>query len=112
MRYAEYHKALARLDSEIAKQMDREHRAANGAGPWYLHLFPDMRGSVIDKAAAKRSALAQQRAQFEQEMFGGAGVMWNANAAAVFRRTVPSSPEAIAMLRAAADAALERNPRG
>ncbi len=108
MRYAEYHKALARLDSEIAKQLERELRAANGAGPWYLHLFPDMRGAVIDKAAGKRAALAQQRVLVEQQMFGGTGLMWNANAAAVFRRTVPTSAEAIATLRAAADAALER----
>lgn len=107
MRYAEYHKALARLDNEIAKQRDRELRAANGAGPWYLHLFPDMRNSVIDKAAGKRAAFAQQRAIVEQEMFG-AGLMWNANAAAVFRRSVPTSATAIASLRAAADAALER----
>jgi stage V sporulation protein SpoVS len=106
MRYAEYHKALARLDSEIAKQLDREVRAANGAGPWFLHLFPDMRGSVIDKAAGKRAALAQQRAAIEQEMFGAAALMWNANAAAVFRRSVPTSGDAIATLRAAADAAL------
>lgn len=112
MRYTEYHKALARLDSEIGQQRERELRAANGAGPWYLHLFPDMRGSVIDKAVAKRAALAQQRALLEQEMFGGASVIWNANAAAVFRRTVPTSPDAVATLRAAADAALEGKARG
>ncbi len=108
MRYGEYHKALARLDGEIAKQMDREVRAANGAGPWFLHLFPDLRGSVMDKAAGKRAALAQQRAHIEQEMFAAAALLWNANAAAVFRRTVPTSADAIAKLRAAADAALER----
>lgn len=108
MRYAEYHKALARLDTEIAKQLDREARAASGAGPWFLHLFPDMRGSVIDKAVNKRTALAQQRALIEQEMFSPAALMWNVNAAAVFRRTVPTSVDSIATLRAAADAALER----
>jgi hypothetical protein len=107
MRYAEYHKAVARLDSEIAKQMDRELRASNGAGPWFLHLFPDMRDSVIDKAVNRRAALAQQRALIEQEMFAPAALVWNANPAAVFRRTVPTSAQAIATLRAAADAALD-----
>lgn len=106
MRYTEYHKAMARLDAAIAKQLDRERRASNGAGPWYLHLFPDMRDGVIDKAINARTTLARQRARLEQEMYGAGGLLWNANAASVFRRTVPASAEAIASLRAAADAAL------
>ena len=106
MRYTEYHKAMARLDGQIAKQLDREQRAAGGGGPWYLHLFPDMRDGVIDKAANNRAQLAGQRARLEQEMYGAAGLLWNANPAAVFRRTVPASADAVATLRAAADAAL------
>jgi len=62
MRYAEYHKEVARLDKEIAKQLDREVRASGNGGPWYLHLFPDMRTSVAAKAAKKRGELARQRA--------------------------------------------------
>jgi|GEM_PF-1430157 len=107
MRYAEYHKEVARLDKEIAKQLDREVRASGNGGPWYLHLFPDMRTSVAAKAAKKRGELARQRALFEREMFGADALIWNSNPAAVFRRTVPASPEAVATLRAAADAALE-----
>ena len=108
MRYSQYHKALARLDTEIAKQLNREQRASNGAGPWFLHLFPDMRDSVIDKAANARAALAQQRARVEQDMFGSAGLLRNGDAGSIFRRTVPTSAESIATLRAAADAALAR----
>jgi len=108
MRYSQYHKAVARLDAEIAKQLNRELRATNGAGPWFLHLFPDMRNSVIDKAVNARAALAKQRARVEQDMFGSAGLLWNTDAGSVFRRTVPTSEESIATLRAAADAALER----
>ncbi|NIK89687.1 hypothetical protein FHS83_003005 [Rhizomicrobium palustre] len=107
MRYAEYHKEIARLDKEIAKKLFREERAANGSGPWYLHLFPDMRSSVVEKAARERLALAKKRALLERDMFGAATLICNADATAVFRRTVPSSSDAVETLRVAADAALE-----
>lgn len=107
MRYAEYQKAVARLDSEIAKKRTREQRAAQGRAPWYLHLFPDMRAAVIEKAAKERAVLAGKRATLEREMFGTASLLWNCDPAAVFRRSVPSSPEAVETLRAAADAALD-----
>lgn len=107
MRYAEYHKEVARLDKEIAKQLDREVRAGGNGGPWYLYLFPDMRPSAAEKAAKKRGELARQRTLLERQMFGADALIWNANPMAVFRRTVPASSEAVSTLRAAADAALE-----
>lgn len=106
MRYAEYQREIARLDQEIAKKRGREVRATGGGGPWYLHVFPDMRRSVSEKAARERLELVRQRTALERQMFCADAMVWNSNPAIMFRRTVPSSADAITALRSAADAAL------
>lgn len=108
MRYAEYHKKITRLDQRIAVYIDRETRATSGNGPWFVKLFPSLRQTAIDVASRKRVELARERARLEREQFGGASLLWNADPVAVFRRTVPSSQEAIERLRAAADAAYDQ----
>ena len=106
MRYAEYHKKLARLDKEIAECVRREAKAASGS-PWYFRVVPSLAAKAIEEASAKRGELARQRARLEREIFGEASLLWNADPVAVFRRTVPSSDDAVERLRAAADAAFD-----
>jgi hypothetical protein len=107
MRYEEYLKQATRLEKEIANCLSREIKAASGSGPWYVKLFPGLRSTTINVANRKRGVLARERAKLEREAFADPSTVWNADAAAVFRRAVPSSPEAIEHLRLAADAAFD-----
>ncbi len=107
MRYAEYLKQAARLDKEIADCLNREIKAANGNGPWYVRLFPSLRNTTIEVANRKRGVLARQRAKLVRETFADPSTVWNIDASAAFRKTVPSSPEATEQLSAAANAALD-----
>ena len=106
MRYAEYHKNLARLDKEIAECLRREIRAANGS-PWYYRMMPSLAAKAIAAASTRRGELARQRARLERETFGASSLLWNVDPVAVFRRSVPSSDEAVSQWRAAADAAFD-----
>lgn len=106
MRYAEYHKKLARLDKEIAACLVRESRVAEGR-PWYFRMMPSLAAKVIEETAARRETLAGKRAKLERDAIGADALMWNADPAAVFRRTVPGSDESVALLRSAADAAFD-----
>ena len=103
MRYAEYLKTLARLDKEIAECLRREEKAASGK-PWYFKVVPSLAANAIEVASEQRGKLARTRARLERETYA-ASLLWNVDPVAVFRRTVPSSPDAVALLRAAADAA-------
>ena len=107
MRYSEYLKRATRLQKEIAECWNREQKAAEGKGPWFVHFIPSLRSSAIAVASRKRQALARERHRLERDFFADPAVMWNAVAVNAFRRTVPSSPEAIRLLRSAADAALD-----
>jgi len=106
MRYAEYREKLARLDKEIADCVRREDRAASGH-PWYFKVMPILATMAIEEASNQRGKLARARARFERETFGVASMMWNAEPTAVFRRTVPSSDDAVERLRASADASFD-----
>jgi hypothetical protein len=106
MRYTEYQKKLARLDKDIADCLARENRAAEGR-PWYFRMMPSLAARVIEESTARREALAEKRLKLERKVFGADALMWNADPAAVFRRTVPGSDDSVAMLRAAADAAFD-----
>ncbi len=106
MRYAEYHKKIARLDKEIADCLRREARAANGS-PWYYRVMPSLAAKAIAETTARRTKLARSRAKLERDVFGDASLLWNADPVAVFRRTLPASDEAVEHLRAAADAAFD-----
>jgi hypothetical protein len=106
MQYTEYHQKLARLDKEIAECVRRENRAASGS-PFWFRVMPSLATRAIEVAAARRGELARQRARLEREVFGAASLLWNADPVAVFRRTVPSSDDAVERLRAAADAAFD-----
>lgn len=107
MRYAEYLKQATHLENNIAECLSREIRAANGKGPWYVRLFPSLRSTTIEVANRKRGVLARKRAQLERAMFADPSTVWNADVTAVFRKTVPSSPDAIERLRDAANAAFD-----
>jgi hypothetical protein len=65
-----------------------------------------MRRSVSEKAARERLELVRQRTALERQMFFADALVWNSNPLVMFRREVPSSADAIAILRSAADAAL------
>lgn len=106
MRYAEYHKKVARLDKEIADCLRREARAASGS-PWYYRVMPSLAAKAIEESSARRAKLARSRAKLERDVFGAASLLWNADPEAVFRHTVPVSDEAVERLRAAADAAFD-----
>jgi hypothetical protein len=106
MRYAEYLKQATRLEREIADCLEREIKAANGSGPWYVKLFPGLRSTTIHVANRKRGVLARKRTMLEREMFDPS-TLWNADVNAVFRRTVPNSQEAVEHLRSVADAAFD-----
>lgn len=106
MRYAEYHKKIARLDKEIAHCLRREARAASGS-PWYYRVMPSLATKAIEESSARRASLARQRAKLERDTFGAASLLWNADPVAVFRRTVPASEDTVERLRAAADAAFD-----
>jgi hypothetical protein len=106
MRYAEYHKKIARLDKEIADCLRREARAASGS-PWYYRVMPSLAAKAIEESSARRAKLARARATLERDVFGAASLVWNADPVAVFRRTVPGSEQAVERLRAAADAAFD-----
>ena len=71
-----------------------------------MRLFPGLRSSTIAVASRKRLALAQQHHKLFRACFADPAYLWNGDAVNAFRRTVPSSPQAIKMLRDAADAAL------
>jgi hypothetical protein len=107
MRYAEYHKKIARLDQEIAECLAQEDRAASGK-PWYLKVMPSLAMKAIEASNRKRCALARERAKLVRETFGGTSLLWNADPTAVFRRTVPGSSEAVEQLRTVADAAFDQ----
>jgi hypothetical protein len=105
MRYAEYHKKIARLDKEIADCQRREARAASGS-PWYYRVMPSLAAKAIEEASARRAKLARQRAKLERDVFGAASLLWNADPVAVFRK-VAASGQSAEDLRAAADAAFD-----
>lgn len=107
MRYAEYLKQTTRLEKEIADCLGREIKTASGNGPWYVRLFPSLRSTTIEVANRKRGVLARRRAQLERETFADPSTVWNADAAAVFRKTIPCSPDAVERLRDAANAAFD-----
>jgi hypothetical protein len=106
MRYSEYLKQAQRLEKAIAEYRDREMKTETGKGPWFVRLFPGLRSTTIAVASRKRSALAQERYRLQRAMFADPAFVWNAGAVNAFRRTVPSSHDAIVRLRDAADAAL------
>ncbi len=106
MRYVEYQEKLARLDQEIAECVRREVRAAGGS-PWYFRVMPSLAANAIEVASTRRGKLARERARLEREIFSQASLLWNVDPEAVFRRTVPSSDDAVERLRAAADAAFD-----
>jgi hypothetical protein len=107
MRYAEYLKQTTKLEKQIADCLGREIKAASGNGPWYVRLFPSLRSTTIEVANRKRGVLARKRAQLEREMFADPSTVWNADVTAVFRATVPSSPDAVERLREAANAMID-----
>lgn len=107
MRYQEYLKEAVRLEKEIADCLNREIKASTGTGPWYVKLFPSLRSTTIQVANRKRGVLAHKRASLEQEYFADPAHLFNADANAVFRRTVPNSPEAVKQLQSVADAAAD-----
>ena len=106
MRYSEYLKQAERLEKSIAEYRDREVKTETGKGPWFVRLFPGLRSTTIAVASRKRAALAQERYRLQRAAFADPAFLWNAGAVNAFRRTVPSSHDAIALLRDAADAAL------
>jgi len=107
MRYSEYIKQATRLEKEIAECWNREVKVEAGKGPWFVHFIPSLRSSAIAVAKRKRQALAGERHRLEREYFADPAYVWNADAVNAFRRTVPSSPESVRLLHAAADAALD-----
>ncbi len=111
MRYAEYQKQATRLEKQIADCLNREVRAANGNGPWYVRLFPGLRNTTIEVANRKRGALAHKRAQLEREAFADPSTIWNADVSAAFRKTALGSPDAVEQLRDAANAAFDLQKR-
>jgi len=106
MRYSEFARRNARLEKAIAEYWSREVKAETGNGPWFVLLFPGLRSSTIAVANRKRLALINERHRLQRAYFGDPACMWNADAVNAFRRTVPSSPDAVSLLRTAADAAL------
>lgn len=106
MRFSEYLKEMTRLEKTIVECWDREMRAEAGKGPWFVRIFPGLRSTTITVANRKRLALARQRHRLQCEYFGDPAFMWNADALNAFRRTVPSSHDAVERLRDAADAAI------
>lgn len=107
MRYQEYLKEAVRLEKGIAECLDREIKAVNGTGPWYVKLFPSLRSTTIHVANRKRGILAHRRATLERETFADPANLFNVDANNVFRRTVFSSPDAMKRLQSAADAAVD-----
>jgi hypothetical protein len=106
MRFSDYMKQRARIDRAISECWARETKAENGKGPWFVRIFPSLRETTITVASRKRAALAKQRHRLQREVFADPAYLWNGVALNAFRRTVPSSTEAVKLLRAAADAAL------
>jgi hypothetical protein len=106
MRFSEYLKQMTRLEKTIAECWDRESKAEAGKGPWFVRVFPGLRATTITVANRKRLALARQRHRLQREYFADAAFMWNVDAVNAFRRTVPSSHDAVELLRDAADAAI------
>ena len=107
MRYSEYVKEAARLEKTIAECWQREVKATNGQGPWFVKLFPGLRNTTIDVAARKRGASARRRARLEREFFAAPTTLYNDAAVAAFRPAVPSSEDAVEVLRDAAVASLD-----
>lgn len=105
MQYAEYREKLARFDKEIADCVHREDRAVSGH-PWYFKVMPILATMAIEEASNQRGKLARARARLERETFASS-LIWNVEPTAVFRRTMPSSEDAVARLRAVADAAFD-----
>ncbi|HUO98875.1 MAG TPA: hypothetical protein VMU01_09410 [Rhizomicrobium sp.] len=106
MRFSEYLKQSARIEKSIAECWDREIKAESGKGPWFVRLFPGLRATTITVASRKRQALARQRHLLQRTYFADPSYLWNADALNAFRRTVPSSADAVKLLRDAAEAAL------
>jgi hypothetical protein len=106
MRYRQFYNKIAKLDRQIDRLLAKEHRLSAGKGPWYMRLAPKWRARVLARAAAKREGLAELRTRLEKEMFAASALLWNFTPSAVFRRTVPAGAEAVATLRAAANAAI------
>lgn len=112
MRYAEYHKKMARLDRGIADCLQRETKAMTGEGPWYVRMFPSLRESAIKAANRKRGKLIGERNTLDAGMFASS-LVWNTPVVGLFRSAAPASPEAMASLCEAADAAFDlANERG
>jgi len=107
MRYSDYLKRATRLEKSIAESWDREEKAETGKGPWFVRLFPGLRSSSIAVTSRKRRALAQEYHRLFRTTFADPAYLWNGDAVNAFRRTVPSSPQAVNMLRDAAEAALD-----
>lgn len=107
MRYQEYLNEAARLEKQIAQCLSREIKAVNGTGPWFVKLFPGLRDTTIKVANRKRGVLAHKRAKLEREFFADPTILFNGNVTGCLRRTLPNSPEAVAQLRAMADAKID-----
>ena len=106
MRFSDYLKQMTRLEKTIAECWDREVRAESGKGPWFVRIFPGLRSTTITVANRKRLILARQRHRLQRDYFADPAFLWNADAVNAFRRTVPSSQDAVERLRDAADAAV------
>jgi|WetSurMetagenome_2_1015567.scaffolds.fasta_scaffold166421_2 hypothetical protein len=106
MRYCDYLKETARLEKTIAESWQREVKALSGKGPWFVRLFPGLRGTAIDVAGRKRGAAALKRAKLQSEFFAPPSTLYNDAAVAALRPVVPGSEDDIAYLRDAAAAAL------
>jgi hypothetical protein len=107
MRYSEYLKKAERLEKSIAAYWDREMKTETGKGPWFVRIFPGLRSTTIAVASRKRGVLAGERHRLQRDYFADPAFLWNAGAVNAFRRTVPSSHDAIELLRNAANSALD-----
>lgn len=107
MRFSDYVRQVARIDKTIAECWQREEKAESGKGPWFVRIFPGLRSTTISVANRKRAALAKERYRLQRAMFADPAFVWNGDAVNAFRRTVPSSADAVRMLRDAADSALD-----
>lgn len=107
MRYSDYEKRLARLETAIAAERAAEARAAAGEGSWLDRMMPSRFQAKIEKAGGRRAALLGERTRLMREYFGGPSLMKNVDMAAALHRTLQA--EAAGHLKDAAVAAADDN---